>query len=718
MHACGLHSSIRLIVFLLCGLLAVLHASLSLAAPSASPLGADTSVVRQDILDLFPKATVIGDFQQDPPLWPVYQLHELLGYAFESRHLVDYSGFSGDPINLLIGIDSGGRFTGVKVLQHHEPIFLHGLGPQALQDYVAQYAGIRLSDRVVLKKPEGGVPADIEGTAYFDAVTKATVSIIVVNDTVLSSALKVARKTLEEFAQRSPSIVKDDMFEPLSWRQMLERGLVKHWRIARTEVETALDAKLSDYPETLWSDEPDSDAIDLYFAYLNAPSVGRNLLGEASFEHLKYGLRDKESAVLLMSGGFYNAVAPDFKPGTIPERFNLLQNGLPIPLRDLNFFSSVGPRLIDGAPPYADVRVFRIRPSSGFDPGAAMQLQLRFDLKKNHLISDQLSMTSSYQLPATFFTRQAIIEDAAPAPAWVRIWQSRQLEIIVLGISLILLSGLFVYQHTLMRTMRHFTVLRWSFLFFTLFFIGFYSQGQLSVVNIFTLLVEILKGFDIRVFLLDPVIFILWSFTALSLFIWGRGVFCGWLCPFGVLQEMAAWIAARLRIRQWCLSDSIHRTLLKFKYLLLIGLTLVSLISLDAAMRLSEVEPFKTAITLVFVRSWPFVLYAIVLLALGLFINKFYCRYICPLGAGLALLGKLHWLEKIRRRPECGSRCQMCRKRCQVNAIHANGAIDYDECVQCLECLAIINDRNECAIDLLQLKQSLRQPARFKPQPI
>ncbi len=716
MHACGLHSSTRLILLLI-GLLSMLHTPTARPATSATPFGADTSVEPQDILDLFPKATRIGDFQHDPPVWPVYQLHELLGYAFESRHLVDYSGFSGDPVNLLIGIDSGGYFTGVKVLQHHEPIFLHGLGPQALQDYVAQYAGIRLSDRVILKKPEGGVPVDIKGTAYVDAVTKATVSIIVVNDTVLSSALKVARRTLEEFAQRSPSLVKDDMFEPLSWRQLLERGLVKHWHIARAELETALDADLSDYPETLWSDAPESDAIDLYFAYLNAPSVGRNLLGEASFEHLNNSLRDKEAAVFLMSGGFYDAVAPDFKPGTIPERFNLLQNGLPIPLRDLNFFSIVAPQLIDGAPPYTNVRVFRIRPSSGFDPAAAMHLQLRFDLKKNHLVSDELTMNSSYQLPATFFTRQAIAEDVAPTPAWVRIWQSRQLEIIVLGISLLLLSGLFVYQHTLMRTMRHFTALCWSFLFFTLFFIGFYSQGQLSVVNIFTLLVEILKGFDIRVFLLDPVIFILWSFTALTLFIWGRGVFCGWLCPFGVLQEMAAWIAARLRIRQWRLTDPTHRMLIKVKYLLLIGLTLLSLVSLDAAMRLSEVEPFKTAITLVFVRSWPFVLYAIALLALGLVINKFYCRYICPLGAGLALIGKLHWLEKLRRRPECGSRCQMCRNRCQVNAIHDNGAIDYTECVQCLECLAIINDRQECAIDLLQLKQSLRSPARFTPQP-
>jgi NosR/NirI family transcriptional regulator, nitrous oxide reductase regulator len=125
-------------------------------------------------------------------------------------------------------------------------------------------------------------------------------------------------------------------------------------------------------------------------------------------------------------------------------------------------------------------------------------------------------------------------------------------------------------------------------------------------------------------------------------------------------------------------------------------------------MVLAELEPFKTAITLIFIRSWPFVIYAVLLLGLGLYINKFYCRYVCPLGAELAILGKIHLFEKLRRRTESGSKCQMCKNRYQVNAIHRNGSIDYSECMQCLECLAIINNPKQCAIDLLTLKQSGR----------
>ena len=48
---------------------------------------------------------------------------------------------------------------------------------------------------------------------------------------------------------------------------------------------------------------------------------------------------------------------------------------------------------------------------------------------------------------------------------------------------------------------------------------------------------------------------------------------------------------------------------------------------------MAEVEPFKTAITLHFDRSWPFVTYAVLLLVVNIFTRKVYCRYLCPLRA-------------------------------------------------------------------------------------
>ena len=42
----------------------------------------------------------------------------------------------------------------------------------------------------------------------------------------------------------------------------------------------------------------------------------------------------------------------------------------------------------------------------------------------------------------------------------------------------------------------------------------------------------------------------------------------------------------------------------------------------------SEVEPFKTAITLKFDRAWPYAVYALLLLVAGLFMERFFCRFI------------------------------------------------------------------------------------------
>lgn len=239
-------------------------------------------------------------------------------------------------------------------------------------------------------------------------------------------------------------------------------------------------------------------------------------------------------------------------------------------------------------------------------------------------------------------------------------------------------------------------------------FIGLYAQGQLSVVNIFTLLLALWKNFDIQVFLMDPVIFMLWSFTFVSLFIWGRGVFCGWLCPFGALQEMLGWIAKRLHISQWKISDSSHRRLQWLKYLILIGLVPTAFYSLTLAERLAEVEPFKTSITLFFVRSWPFVLYAMFLLGLGLFVHKFYCRYVCPLGAGLAMLGKFHLFSWLKRIDPCGKPCQHCKNHCEIGAIKRDGRIDYGECIQCLECIVILNDQDQCVATISARKKSAK----------
>ena len=68
----------------------------------------------------------------------------------------------------------------------------------------------------------------------------------------------------------------------------------------------------------------------------------------------------------------------------------------------------------------------------------------------------------------------------------------------------------------------------------------------------------------------------------------------------------------------------------------------VAFLSRELMVTSVEVEPFKTAITAHFQREWPFVAYAVGILAIGLFMERAYCRFVCPLGAGLAILGRFN----------------------------------------------------------------------------
>jgi NosR/NirI family transcriptional regulator, nitrous oxide reductase regulator len=178
---------------------------------------------------------------------------------------------------------------------------------------------------------------------------------------------------------------------------------------------------------------------------------------------------------------------------------------------------------------------------------------------------------------------------------------------------------------------------RLGFLVFTLVWLGWYAQAQLSIVNVLAFLNALRTDFRWEYFLMAPLIFILWFATAAALLFWNRGAFCGWLCPFGALQELLNRAARLVGIPQLRIPFSVHSRLVAIKYIIFLVLFGVSLSALATAEKAAEVEPFKTAIILHFARSWPFLLYVGAILAASLTVERVFCRYLCPLGAALAL---------------------------------------------------------------------------------
>jgi NosR/NirI family nitrous oxide reductase transcriptional regulator len=215
---------------------------------------------------------------------------------------------------------------------------------------------------------------------------------------------------------------------------------------------------------------------------------------------------------------------------------------------------------------------------------------------------------------------------------------------------------------------------------------------------------------------MDPLLFILWCSIAAALLFWGRGPFCGWLCPFGALQELTNKVARRLKVPQITVPWAVHERLWPLKYVIFLGLFGVSIYSLALGERLSEVEPFKTAIVLRFLRDWPFVVFALALVGAGLFIERFFCRYLCPLGGALAIPGRLRMFDWLKRYRECGNPCQRCAKECPVQAIRPEGQINVNECIYCMHCQLLYWDDHKCPVMIQKRLKREKRLATASPQ--
>jgi len=661
------------VFFLLCWLLQ----SVNLVTASEIPLS-------PALQKLFPNASHMHQEDRDLSIIPVYRFGDIEGYAFRTAELFPVRGYSGKPIDILIGLNPQGHYTGFEVLEHYEPIFLKGDGPQILVRYMEQLIGVPASNNIYIR---GDNQQELKGSGkstYIDGITSATVTTGAINTTITKAARAAARaKELAGYAALNKSIPKLDSFKEMSFDELVASGLIQHWPVYQQQIQAAqLDKKLG-YPSQPVAIDNATPITELYIAYMSHPLVARNLLSETEYANWKDQINTSDQYLLLLSKGGWQ--------GQKFSRFlKIKQRGAEVIHKPVSP-SGITEQLKLPDNNWQEISLLRVPLVATFDPLSRTNLEF--------IASKKAKLKEIYRLPEEHFSQDLSAEDKE-LPLWKQLWQQQQNKIAVLLLGLTLLSVLFINQHYAVLNPVRFHKIRWVYLTYTVLFIGFYAQGQLSIVNILTIQHLLIDGSSLDLFLLDPIIFILGCYVLISLVLFGRGLFCGWLCPFGAIQEFAGLLAKKLNIKQWKIKTKQHNPLQKLKYLLLMVIIGVSFYSLTLGETLAELEPFKTSITMYFVREWQYVIYAIILILLALKVHKFYCRYLCPLGACLAILGSIPVFNWLTRRAECGSPCQNCRMNCEIDAISKQGKIDMKECVQCLECIVINNNPSLCAIEV------------------
>ncbi|MGE5548679.1 MAG: 4Fe-4S binding protein [Solirubrobacterales bacterium] len=670
----------------------------------APPLAAESRLAeflpKVDLGQVFPGADHLGPVEGTPPAAAAYAGQTLLGWVLLNTDVVTATGYSGKPIHVAVGVDAKGTIVGAKLLDHHEPIVLVGIPQKRIDDFIHGYVGYNVLEARTITKP----PVDI--------VSGATVTVVVIGDSITRAAAKVVHARAGAPAAQAPAAAARTVDMTLqgtrSWEQLLGDGSIRRLHLSIGEINKAFekDPRAAARPE---AGDANDTFIDLYVAQADVPVIGRSLLGEQGYQELRQRLGDNRHAILVMGQGIYSFRGSGYVRGGLFDRIEMVQGENSIRFRDRDY-ERIGDLATQDAPNFPEIGLFTIPETVPFDPTQPWRLNLLVSRAVAALDKSFLTFELDYQLPEGYLapapkaaaptapppTAGPASEEAATTALWQRMWRSKALSIGVLSIALLVLTAAFFFQDWLVRRPRVLKWFRLGYLAFTLLWLGWWANAQLSVVNILTLSNAVITGFSWDYFLMDPLLFILWSAVAASLLFWGRGAFCGWLCPFGALQEFVSLGAKRLGIRQINVPWGLHERLWPIKYVIFLGLFGTALYSLAWGEKLSEVEPFKTAIILKFVRDWPFVLFAVALLAAGLFIERFFCRYLCPLGAALAIPARIRMFDWLKRHRECGSPCQRCSIECPVQSIHPDGRINPNECIYCMHCQELYWDEHRC----------------------
>ncbi len=205
--------------------------------------------------------------------------------------------------------------------------------------------------------------------------------------------------------------------------------------------------------------------------------------------------------------------------------------------------------------------------------------------------------------------------------------------------------------------------------------------------------------------------FLLVTFAAMSFLF--RKAFCGWLCPVGTISEYLWRAGKRIFGRNFRLPRWVDIPLRGLKYILLgffvWAVASMSARAIDGFMR----SPYGVIADVKMLDFFRFIgttgLIVIGLLAVfSLFVQNFWCRYLCPYGALMGITA-LFSPVKIRRSSEACIDCAKCAKACPA-ALPVDKLVNITsaECTGCMECVAVCPAQGALQMSLPKLPATPR----------
>lgn len=179
----------------------------------------------------------------------------------------------------------------------------------------------------------------------------------------------------------------------------------------------------------------------------------------------------------------------------------------------------------------------------------------------------------------------------------------------------------------------------------------------------------------------------------LATIIFGR-FFCGFMCAFGTLGDAVYFLGRKVFKIKYRISEKADRSLKWIKYLLLAFLVFTWITGIGVFSGWSPWDAFGSLLALPpdFAYAFTSLTVGTILLLLivigSLFVERFFCRYLCPMGAVFSIASMLKIAKIKKTRTSCG-KCKVCTNSCKMGIpLYQSDAVNSGECIQCMKCVS------------------------------
>jgi NosR/NirI family nitrous oxide reductase transcriptional regulator len=225
----------------------------------------------------------------------------------------------------------------------------------------------------------GAVPAP-----QVDIVSGATVTVLVIGDSIVRSATKLIRSgrlgtkgdAAAVVAPQASKTIDPARSEVRDWQGLVGDGSVRRLLVSVRDVNKAFEetgnAAAAAHPE---EGDPDDTFIDLYVADVAVPTIGRSLLGDDGYNRLAGRLKPGQQALVVAGSGRYSFKGAAYVRGGIFDRIELVQETNSVRFRDRDH-TRLGSLEAEGAPDFPEIALFAVPPELALEPTEPWLLRL------------------------------------------------------------------------------------------------------------------------------------------------------------------------------------------------------------------------------------------------------------------------------------------------------------------------------------------------------